>query len=163
MKFGGGQTRTDVVVRRGIYSPLQLPLCDTPEDEKNAGERNWTLNRQLTRLLLYHWATPAKKGLAFITNQNVISQLQRVALPRASWGTSWEASIGGSGGFGVVIGVTCRWKKDDILLTPDKTWADPIDLFWVLDSQHFLNFFPDPQEQGSFLPIFSISMQRLYI
>ena len=27
---GGGQTRTDEVVRRGIYSPLQLPLCDTP-------------------------------------------------------------------------------------------------------------------------------------
>ena len=28
--FGGGWTRTNGVVRRGIYSPLQLPLCDTP-------------------------------------------------------------------------------------------------------------------------------------
>lgn len=27
---GGGWTRTNEVVRRGIYSPLQLPLCDTP-------------------------------------------------------------------------------------------------------------------------------------
>lgn len=30
MKTGGGWTRTNVVRRRGIYSPLQLPLCDTP-------------------------------------------------------------------------------------------------------------------------------------
>ena len=30
-EIGGGWTRTNVVVRRGIYSPLQLPLCDTPE------------------------------------------------------------------------------------------------------------------------------------
>ena len=28
--FGGGQTRTGVDRSRGIYSPLQLPLCDTP-------------------------------------------------------------------------------------------------------------------------------------
>ena len=32
MRIGGGWTRTNVVVRRGIYSPLQLPLCDTPEE-----------------------------------------------------------------------------------------------------------------------------------
>jgi hypothetical protein len=29
--IGGGQTRTDGDRSRGIYSPLQLPLCDTPE------------------------------------------------------------------------------------------------------------------------------------
>ena len=34
MRIGGGWTRTNVVVRRGIYSPLQLPLCDTPEERK---------------------------------------------------------------------------------------------------------------------------------
>ncbi len=32
-KNGGGVTRTHEVRRRGIYSPLQLPLCDTPENE----------------------------------------------------------------------------------------------------------------------------------
>ncbi len=32
--FGGGQTRTDELRRGGIYSPLQLPLCDTPRREK---------------------------------------------------------------------------------------------------------------------------------
>lgn len=34
IEFGGGWTRTSGVVRRGIYSPLQLPLCDTPIGEK---------------------------------------------------------------------------------------------------------------------------------
>ena len=29
-KVGGGQTRTGEDRSRGIYSPLQLPLCDTP-------------------------------------------------------------------------------------------------------------------------------------
>ncbi len=38
--IGGGQTRTGGDRSRGIYSPLQLPLCDTPEGKKNAGERN---------------------------------------------------------------------------------------------------------------------------
>lgn len=33
MMYGGGRTRTAEVVRRGSYSPLQLPLCDTPEGE----------------------------------------------------------------------------------------------------------------------------------
>ena len=32
--FGGGVTRTHEVRRRGIYSPLQLPLCDTPGKDK---------------------------------------------------------------------------------------------------------------------------------
>ena len=32
--FGGGQTRTDELRRGGIYSPLQLPLCDTPVRKK---------------------------------------------------------------------------------------------------------------------------------
>src|SRR2546428_12910733 len=31
--FGGGWTRTSESRRRGIYSPLQLPLCDTPRKE----------------------------------------------------------------------------------------------------------------------------------
>lgn len=31
---GGGWTRTSEVRRRGIYSPLQLPLCDTPEESR---------------------------------------------------------------------------------------------------------------------------------
>lgn len=35
---GGGWTRTNGDRSRGIYSPLQLPLCDTPV--KNAGSRN---------------------------------------------------------------------------------------------------------------------------
>ena len=30
MEFGGGVTRTHEARRRGIYSPLQLPLCDAP-------------------------------------------------------------------------------------------------------------------------------------
>jgi hypothetical protein len=30
MGFGGGWTRTSGDRSRGIYSPLQLPLCDTP-------------------------------------------------------------------------------------------------------------------------------------
>ncbi len=34
MKFGGGVTRTHELRRGGIYSPLQLPLCDTPENWK---------------------------------------------------------------------------------------------------------------------------------
>lgn len=29
--YGGGRTRTAELRRGGIYSPLQLPLCDTPE------------------------------------------------------------------------------------------------------------------------------------
>jgi len=29
-KVGGGVTRTHETRRWGIYSPLQLPLCDTP-------------------------------------------------------------------------------------------------------------------------------------
>ena len=37
---GGSQTRTGGDRSRWIYSPLQLPLCDTPEEEKYAGERN---------------------------------------------------------------------------------------------------------------------------
>ncbi len=37
---GGGVTRTHEVRRRGIYSPLQLPLCDTPAGfKKTAGKR----------------------------------------------------------------------------------------------------------------------------
>ena len=32
--FGGGWTRTSESRRRGIYSPLQLPLCETPRREK---------------------------------------------------------------------------------------------------------------------------------
>ena len=31
---GGGRTRTAELRRGGIYSPLQLPLCDTPEKLK---------------------------------------------------------------------------------------------------------------------------------
>ena len=31
---GGGRTRTAGIRRWGIYSPLQLPLCDTPKDGK---------------------------------------------------------------------------------------------------------------------------------
>jgi hypothetical protein len=31
---GGGVTRTHEDRSRGIYSPLQLPLCDTPEEKK---------------------------------------------------------------------------------------------------------------------------------
>jgi hypothetical protein len=34
MRTGGGWTRTSVVRRRGIYSPLQLPLCDTPVEKE---------------------------------------------------------------------------------------------------------------------------------
>ena len=30
---GGSWTRTNEVVRRRIYSPLQLPLCDTPKED----------------------------------------------------------------------------------------------------------------------------------
>lgn len=45
-----------------------------------------------------------------------------------------------------------RPKRDDILLGPVKTSAVPIDLLATLDSQHFLNFFPEPQGQGSFRP-----------
>lgn len=30
MENGGGRTRTAELRRGGIYSPLQLPLCDTP-------------------------------------------------------------------------------------------------------------------------------------
>lgn len=30
--FGGSWTRTNGDRSRGIYSPLQLPLCDTPEE-----------------------------------------------------------------------------------------------------------------------------------
>lgn len=32
MRIGGGQTRTGELRRGGIYSPLQLPLCDTPQE-----------------------------------------------------------------------------------------------------------------------------------
>jgi hypothetical protein len=37
-RFGGSWTRTNEVVRRGIYSPLQLPLCDTPKKRKQADD-----------------------------------------------------------------------------------------------------------------------------
>ena len=30
--IGGGVTRTHEDRSRGIYSPLQLPLCDTPQE-----------------------------------------------------------------------------------------------------------------------------------
>lgn len=30
-RFGSGWTRTNEDVSRGIYSPLQLPLCDAPQ------------------------------------------------------------------------------------------------------------------------------------
>ncbi len=33
MRIGGGRTRTAELRRGGIYSPLQLPLCDTPENK----------------------------------------------------------------------------------------------------------------------------------
>tara|TARA_B100000674_G_C37434478_1_gene730980 strand:- start:220 stop:417 length:198 start_codon:yes stop_codon:yes gene_type:complete len=40
VEIGGSQTRTGGDRSRWIYSPLQLPLCDTPKEEKYAGERN---------------------------------------------------------------------------------------------------------------------------
>lgn len=51
MRIGGGWTRTNGARRRGIYSPLQLPLCDTPR-KTYAGERNWTLNHPITNRAL---------------------------------------------------------------------------------------------------------------
>ena len=38
--FGGGWTRTSGVRRRGIYSPLQLPLCDTPRKKAKKSNKN---------------------------------------------------------------------------------------------------------------------------
>ena len=35
MRIGGDWTRTNEDRSRGIYSPLQLPLCDTPRKEKS--------------------------------------------------------------------------------------------------------------------------------
>jgi hypothetical protein len=38
--YGGGWTRTNGDRSRGIYSPLQLPLCDAPQGQENfAGSR----------------------------------------------------------------------------------------------------------------------------
>ncbi len=62
-----------------------------------------------------------------------------------------EADIPQVGSFGLG-GAAMRLKRDDILLGPVRTSAVPIDLFAALDSQHFLNFFPEPQGHGSFRP-----------
>lgn len=69
----------------------------------------------------------------------------------------------GLGGFSSAIflsgeagGAMTRPKREDILLGPVRTWAVPIDFFKAFASQHFLNFLPDPQGQGSFLPGLSI-------
>ena len=55
-------------------------------------------------------------------------------------------------------GRTTRPKRDDILLVPVRTSAVPMDFLAGLDSQHFLNFFPEPQGHGSFRPGLSITI-----
>ena len=54
------------------------------------------------------------------------------------------------------FGATTRPNREDILLGPERTVAEWSDLVGALDSQHFLNFFPDPQGHGSFSPGLSI-------
>ncbi len=40
MEFGGDWTRTNEDRSRGIYSPLQLPLCDTPRKRKGCWRKD---------------------------------------------------------------------------------------------------------------------------
>lgn len=47
--YGGGWTRTNEVERRGIYSPLQLPLCDTPVVLLTVGLEPTTIRLQIGR------------------------------------------------------------------------------------------------------------------
>ncbi len=47
MKFGGGWTRTNGDRSRGIYSPLQLPLCDTPREMLAKGIEPSTIRLQV--------------------------------------------------------------------------------------------------------------------
>ncbi len=46
-RIGGSWTRTNGAVRRGIYSPLQLPLCDTPKRMLTAGLEPTTVRLQI--------------------------------------------------------------------------------------------------------------------
>lgn len=48
-KDGGGWTRTNEFRRRGIYSPLQLPLCDTPQRMMEPLEPAEAQSRQLSK------------------------------------------------------------------------------------------------------------------
>lgn len=46
-EFGGGWTRTNGDRSRGIYSPLQLPLCDTPKKMLAVGLEPTTVRLQV--------------------------------------------------------------------------------------------------------------------
>lgn len=70
---GKGRTRTSEARRRGIYSPLQLPLCDLP--------RTWVNGQTRTDINNIHSVAPQPFGHI----HHNLEQCSRIELPSQPW------------------------------------------------------------------------------
>ena len=137
----------------GFTVPCNCHYATPPrrKEKSDAGERTWTLNRPLTRRMLYHWATPALRCKMITWSHFYDNQVYITGFGGSSVGT---------------FGAEARWKKrEETFEVPWVSWdwgaaeestVALIFLCFSFISQHFLYFFPDPQGQGSFLPTLDI-------
>lgn len=159
-EIGGDWTRTNEDRSRGIYSPLQLPLCDTP--------RKWVCWRKELNPQPSDYksgALPIELRQQSLILYQILSFSGEISSDFSELSDNNAISKEGSGGIGFFgVSASLDWKNEVILTAflicsdaPGSTLVainlPPI----ILLSQHFLNFFPDPQGQGSFRPVFFIN------
>jgi hypothetical protein len=130
--------------------------------KKYAGERNRTLNPLITNQVLCQLSYTSKRKRIKCSKRLQIDSIYSLSFVSFFLGSDFEkvlSSLVTSKDLTSGLGTPDKflWKrlvKEDCSgLTCVAMNLPPIILF----SQHFLNFFPEPQGQGSFLPVFFMS------